>query len=514
MAHCPPALLDDIAEVVAAGRAWAGVVEKKPAVFYLRRQPFLHFHLFDGARRRADVKGPAGWIEIDLPRPLSATRRRRFLRELRLRYREKCCDSRRFLLLLVVAVGLLATGCGMTPGATSAPVSRADSTVALVGGRVLASPDAAAITDGVVLVDGGVVTAVGPRAQVTVPAGASVFDCTGATVSAGFWNSHVHFTGPQWQSADTAAAAQLAGELRTMLSSYGVARVVDLGSFLPNTLALRRRIESGEIAGPAIMTAGSGFAPEHGSPYYILPLRLPELARVSDASKIDAELDRGADVVKLFTGSWARQDSIVVMPVEVVRAAVNAAHARGKLVLAHPSNSAGARAAIEGGVDVLAHTFPSELDRRPWDRALPGMMRERGMALIPTLKLFPYELRRLGLPPAVEEIVLGNGLAQLRAFADGGGQVLFGTDVGYMTDFDPTDEYVYMQRAGLSFRQILAALTTAPAERFGQATRTGRLVRGLEADIAVVDGDPERDIRTLATVRYTFHAGRLTYRRP
>jgi hypothetical protein len=45
------------------------------------------------------------------------------------------------------------------------------------------------------------------------------------------------------------------------------------------------------------------------------------------------------------------------MPVELVRAATDAAHRRGKLVFAfaHPSKSAGARAAIEGGVDVLAH---------------------------------------------------------------------------------------------------------------------------------------------------------------
>ena len=168
--------------------------------------------------------------------------------------------------------------------------------------------------------------------------------------------------------------------------------------------------------------------------------------------------------MKLFTGSWASRTSIVVMPLEVVRAAVDAAHRRGRFVIAHPSNSAGARAAIEGGVDILAHTFPTELDRRPWDRALPGMMRERGMALVPTLKLFPYELKKVDLPPAVVATVLGNGQAQLRAFAELGGQVLFGTDVGYMTDYDPTDEYVFMQAAGLSYARILASLTTAPAD--------------------------------------------------
>jgi len=135
------------------------------------------------------------------------------------------------------------------------------------------------------------------------------------------------------------------------------------------------------------------------------------------------------------------------------------------------------------------------------------------MALTPTLKLWPYELSRLGLPPAVVERVLATGQAQVKAFADLGGQILFGTDVGYMTDYDPTDEYVYLQRAGLSSAQILAALTTAPAERFGVAARRGRLATGLEADIAVVEGDPERDVRALARVRYTLRGGRVIFER-
>lgn len=89
MAHCPPELLDDLAGLLAVVRAWAGVIEKTPGVFYVRRQPFLHFHLVEGGRRRADVKGRTGWVHIDLPRPLSAARRRAFLRELRLRHGEK-----------------------------------------------------------------------------------------------------------------------------------------------------------------------------------------------------------------------------------------------------------------------------------------------------------------------------------------------------------------------------------------------------------------------------------------
>ncbi len=89
MAYCPPELLDDLADLLAEVRAWAGVIEKKPGIFYVRRQPFLHFHLVDGGRRRADIKGRSNWVQLDLPRPVSAASRRALLRELRSRYAEK-----------------------------------------------------------------------------------------------------------------------------------------------------------------------------------------------------------------------------------------------------------------------------------------------------------------------------------------------------------------------------------------------------------------------------------------
>lgn len=95
MAHCPPVLLDDIADVLAEVRGWPTVVEKSPGVFYARRQPYLHFHQVEGGHRRADVKGRAGWTSLDLPRPVSPTRRRAFLRLLGTRYRERWQKERR-----------------------------------------------------------------------------------------------------------------------------------------------------------------------------------------------------------------------------------------------------------------------------------------------------------------------------------------------------------------------------------------------------------------------------------
>lgn len=69
-----------------------------------------------------------------------------------------------------------------------------------------------------------------------------------------------------------------------------------------------------------------------------------------------------------------------------------------------------------------------------------------------------------------------------------------------------------MAEAGMSFRQILASLTTAPAERFGESGRLGRIAAGLQADLVVLGADPSNDTRSLASARYTLRAGRIIYR--
>ena len=116
------------------------------------------------------------------------------------------------------------------------------------------------------------------------------------------------------------------------------------------------------------------------------------------------------------------------------------------------------------------------------------------------------------MPAEVTRVFLRNAQAQLRAVVDAGGQVLFGTDVGYMTEYDPTDEYVYMQQAGLSYAQILTALTTAPAARFGAGARAGRLAPGLVADVVVLEGDPPLNSRASLGYARRCAAARVIYR--
>ena len=141
-----------------------------------------------------------------------------------------------------------------------------------------------------------------------MPAQATVLDGRGLTVSAGFWNAHVHFIDPAFQSAASRPAAELTERMRAMLTRWGVVNAVDTGSREENTLALRRRIESGEIPGPRIMIMRGSFVPVGGIRSMCCPRACPSSPIPSAAALVEQLLGNpGIDGVELFTGSWATQ---------------------------------------------------------------------------------------------------------------------------------------------------------------------------------------------------------------
>ena len=217
----------------------------------------------------------------------------------------------------------------------------------------------------------------------------------------------------------------------------------------------------------------------------------------------------GANGIKLFTGSVQRGGKVANMSLNLVRAATTEAHRHDLPVFAHPQNMTGLEAAIEGGVDILAHTTP---DSPPWTPQFVARLKNAHMALIPTLTLFDFEARKLGVADSESQQWIAKMVGELRAFSQGGGEVLFGTDVGYTDHFDTTLEYVLMWRAGMTFPQILASLTTNPARRF-RALHSGRVAKGMDADLVVLESDPAVDVSALATVDYTIRAGTVVYAR-
>ena len=136
-----------------------------------------------------------------------------------------------------------------------------DAQLALVGGTIYTSPTEEPIRNGVILIDGGKIAAVGRRASVRVPRGTNVIDATGSTITAGFWNSHVHFLERMWTDPATIPASDLTRQFQMMLTQYGFTSVFDIWSSLENTRQLRDRVESGEVAGPRIRSTGPAMFP-------------------------------------------------------------------------------------------------------------------------------------------------------------------------------------------------------------------------------------------------------------
>lgn len=409
---------------------------------------------------------------------------------------------------LVIALAVLVlAGCGARAPEGSTVIRAA---------RLYVAPDAPPIDDAAVVFADGRIVAAGPADEIATRGAERLPACDGGVVTAGFQNGHVHFIEAKFAGAREKPAAELGAALTDMLNRFGFTTVVDTASVLENTVALRARIEAGEIPGPRILTAGGALYPKDGVPIYLRDLPPEFLASLSQPASVEealedvqANLDGGADATKLFLMTPLGAGRYAFMSPDIALAAADETHRRGLLVLAHPTDIEGIKLAIEAGVDVLVHTTIGEA-KTAWDPTLVNQMLAKGMAVVPTLMLFPYELKRAQLPPHVVELATGDAVEQVRAYSKAGGQILFGTDVGYMADYDPSEEYRLMARA-LSPMQILASLTTAPAERWKESGRRGRVEAGKDADLAVLEADPAADVANFAKLRCTLRGGKPTF---
>jgi imidazolonepropionase-like amidohydrolase len=378
--------------------------------------------------------------------------------------------------------------------------------LACVGAKVYPSPTALPLEDAVLIIEDGKIRALTPkgRGKSDLSDSALKLDCTGKIVVAGFWNSHVHFeTG--WDHAATAPAAELKNHMQEMLTRWGFTTVWDLGSDPDNTLALRARVDTGEVPGPKILMAGAIF-PKNGHPVYLpAEMQLPEAATPQEAQQMaERYMGQGLDGIKLFAGAFMGAKPVVNMDVAIVKAAVDVAHRQDKPVFAHPQNHIGVDNALAGGVNILAHTIPSEGSFTAGELA---QMKQQHTALIPTLTLWTTVVEDQAVAASLVEV----GANELKSHFSNGGTILFGTDVGFTSKYDTAQEYEFMARA-MGWPDILASLTTNPSTFF-KATTKGRIEKGMDADLVILDADPATDVRNLSKVAYTIRGGKIIYRK-
>jgi imidazolonepropionase-like amidohydrolase len=379
--------------------------------------------------------------------------------------------------------------------------------LALVGAKIYPSPAAPPIVDAVVLIKNDRIVAVGSSSRTPVPAGFKVMDTHGSVLVAGLWNCHVHLVSDGLLEPGSLSDEDLSLRLRQMFVRWGFTTVFDLASTMKSAGIIRDRIQAAQVTGPRILTVGEPFFPPRGTPVYAKPIyeanHLPsaEITDTEDAvRRVDAQIGAGAAGIKLFTGSIQGGNAPqVYMSAGDIRAITTEAHRLRRQTFAHPTDGQGVELAVDNGVDILAHVDPLA---GPWSPSLIAKLKAHHIGLIPTLMLFQVYPD----PRTPIEIGLGQVAAQVKA----GGDILFGTDAGFMPKYDPTQEYQLMRRA-MSWRAILASLTTTPARRFGFENRLGRVQPGFLADLTLLDGDPATDVAAFAHVRAVFKAGERIY---
>jgi imidazolonepropionase-like amidohydrolase len=412
-------------------------------------------------------------------------------------------------------------------------------TLVLAGGRLIDGYGGPPLENSVIVIEGNTIRQVGAEGTVRIPDGARVLDTNGRTVLPGLMDMHVHLMilghgdYDHWDRTYPSMFRDLIMPISAkQLLMAGVTTARDLGAPLEDIVAVKRRIERGEIPGPRMFVSGP-FLQKSNTPLtarFRWVVNGPEDAR----KKTRMVIEGGADVIKVID-----QDQ---MTLEELKAIVEEAHKAGKHVAAHAHRSEEIRQGLRAGVDCFEHTG---LGTKPgYEEDLLQMMRERNASLYwcPTIEgLFLYEHTRqfperlddprlkADLPREIYEDVhrsirdvarldyfylvprrvptLPNKFRQLR---EAGVTMVVGTDSGIPINFhfDSTwRELKTFVDLGMAPMDAIRAATYWPARMLKQPN-LGTIAPGKLADLIVVDGDPLSDITALRHVVHVIKDGR------
>jgi imidazolonepropionase-like amidohydrolase len=389
-----------------------------------------------------------------------------------------------------------------------------------------------------VVVDKDKIVAVGPAASVRVPAGAQVIDGRGKTLVPGLWDAHMHFynddSGP-------------------MLLSLGITSARDPGNVTALTLARRERREKGDLLSPRVYAST------------LIDGKGPNTAQVAEVATSQEE------AIEAVRRAKANGMTGVKFYGTFNRAWLPAAAAEAKRLGLHVSGHvpAGMRTveAIEAGYDEVTHIYFVMMQAMPDEvvaqsngiqrfqgpgryakdvdlngeaiRTLIATMVRRKTVADPTLvvaeglfvpepgDLSPAYAPFLGtLPPATERQFRQGGFAVpagltradwrasyrklaglVGAMHKAGVPIVAGTDGSGMELVRELE--LYVNDAGFTPAEALAAATIMPARLVGAEARTGSIAVGKSADLVLVEGDPSRRIGDLRHTRVVMMEGKL-----
>lgn len=410
----------------------------------------------------------------------------------------------------------------LTGTASAAPAAR----LAITGATLEDSTGARAVKDSVIVIEHGVITAAGPRSQVSVPQDATVLDATGKYAIPGLWDMHAHYEQVEWGPIYLAA---------------GVTSVRDVGNEFDFIRTVREELDRGEhpAIGPHLEFAGiiDGSGP------------------ISLGAAIADTPEQALAWVEKYKAAGARQIKIYssVRP-EIVKAIAADAHARGMTVTGHIPQGMTAIDGVNDGMDQINHLpyltpyfehTAKSAGGKP-DRNQPpepdldgaranqliGVLQQHHTVLDPTLVIYelfahaapldrvepgvdhlPPQLKEaLDLPPATgaKQAVITRereiSLGALRRLHAAGIAIVAGTDQA-IPGYSLHREMELYVEAGFTPLEALQAATIQAARAAGVEKESGSLESGKRGDVLLLDADPLKDIHNSRRVWRTVAAG-------
>ncbi|MGC9379056.1 amidohydrolase family protein [Streptomyces sp. MH13] len=351
--------------------------------------------------------------------------------------------------------------------------------------------------------------------------GGQEVDAAGGWVMPGLIDTHVHFYDVRAVSDPDSMRAFEENELPERLGlflDHGITTIKSVGDPTDGILDTRARIAAGTLRGPRLLATGCGITGRDGHPAATVFRDNPwarerftgEAGSVQEIRDLVHHLaDHKVDAIKLLSeGACAHSggprylwqnpafpDGVALerLPLDLLRAGIEAGHERGLRVTVHTTQQVAAREAIEAGADGLEHGVTVE---PLTDHSLIDLMLERGITYTPTLWIDDAH------PDARDN---------LRKVAEAGVHIALGSDTFSgrgMFGANTLEEAELMRAAGMTPTQVLAAGTSG-ASRQCVRPDLGTVTPGKRADLLVLNADPTTDIRNVRDLRMVILNGEL-----
>ena len=368
-----------------------------------------------------------------------------------------------------------------------------------------------------VVVSDGKIAAVG-GSGVAMPQGAEEIAGEGRTLLPGLIDAHVHL--PVF-GADQALQQTLA---------FGVTTAIVMWTAPAQVTARVKQLEASDALDvSAVLIAGTGATAPGGHPAQMSPPgqppSFPTLTTPGEADAfVAARVAEGSDFIKIIHDDIELFGKRPTLDEATVAALVSAAHARGRIAVAHIGSERYARGAIAAGVDGLAHLFVGPTVSPDFGQ----FAAKHGVFVIPTLTVLyadcgthdgpaflkdaetmkhvkPQFRTLLEIPPAAgppRSSSCDAAPQAIRQLAAAGVPVLAGTDAPFPgTTYGASlhRELEHLVNAGMPPTAALASATSATARAFRMSDR-GRIKVGMRADLLLVNGDPSKEIRATRNI--------------